>query len=146
MNLKSFFQTYGLPMTFAPALAAMLGSLYYSEIAGFVPCTLCWYQRILMYPLTVIILVGILSDDKYLPRYILPLSATGILVSTYHYLLQIGVIGTTTACRAGVPCNVRYINYLGFVTIPFLALTAFTLITALVVAYLWANNSEMVDE
>ena len=139
MKTIQFFQNYGLPLAFGPALAAIIGSLYYSEIAGFIPCTLCWYQRILMYPLNVIILVGLLSEDRYLPRYVLPLSLTGILVSSYHYLLQIGVVGSTAVCRAGVPCNVRYINYAGFITIPFLALTAFVLISLCMAAGVWAN-------
>ena len=70
----SFWQQYGPYFAFAAALAATLGSLYYSEVAGFVPCTLCWYQRILMYPLTIISLVGILKHDPGLPEYVLPFS------------------------------------------------------------------------
>ena len=107
----------------------MLGSLYYSEIAGFVPCTLCWYQRILMYPITLIALVGILSRDDALPKYVLPLSVAGMGLSTYHYLIQLGVISHSAVCAVGVPCGLRYVNYAGFVTIPLMALTAFVLIT-----------------
>ncbi len=139
--MRKFFEEYGVPLAYGPALAALLGSLYYSEIAGFVPCTLCWYQRILMYPLCVIILVGILSEDEYTARYVLPFSITGMAFSTYHLLLQHGVIGATTACRAGVPCNIRYINYFGFITIPTLALTAFTLISVSILLHLWAKRS-----
>lgn len=115
-----------------------LGSLYYSEIAGFVPCTLCWYQRILMYPLTVITLVGILTGDEHLPYYALPLSVTGMGLSTYHYLIQLGVIGDSAACTVGVPCGLRYVNYFGFVTIPLMALTGFVLITGSVALTRWA--------
>ncbi len=140
--MKAFFREYGVPLAYGPALAALLGSLYYSEIAGFVPCTLCWYQRILMYPLCIIILVGILSDDEYIPRYVLPFSLTGMAFSAYHVLLQHGVIGSTTACSTGVPCNIRYINYLGFITIPTLALTAFTLISASLLLHLWGKRGE----
>ena len=141
MLYLSTINKYGLQLAFGPALAAMLGSLYYSEIAGFVPCTLCWYQRIQMYPLTVIILVGIFSNDEHLPKYVLPLSVTGIFVSSYHYSLQLGVIGHSTACTIGVPCSVRYINHFGFVTIPFLALTAFTMITTLMLPAIWATKT-----
>jgi disulfide bond formation protein DsbB len=133
-----FWSQYGPYLAFGTALTAMLGSLYYSEIAGFVPCTLCWYQRILMYPLTLIILVGIIQQDEYLPNYVLPFSVIGIGVSTYHYLTQLGIISHSTACSVGVPCNARYVNYLDFVTIPFMALTAFTMITIFMSVTKWA--------
>ncbi|MEJ2734489.1 MAG: disulfide oxidoreductase [Anaerolineae bacterium] len=120
----------------------MLGSLYYSEIAGFVPCTLCWYQRILMYPLTLIELVGILKHDEGVFDYVLPLSVLGIGVSTYHYLIQLGVIGHSPACSVGIPCGLRYVNYLGFVTIPLMALTAFTIITTVMALAKWAGRDE----
>lgn len=134
----TFWREYGPYLAFGAALTAMLGSLYYSEIAGFVPCTLCWYQRILMYPLTLIILVGIIKQDEYLPAYVLPFSITGMGVSAYHYLTQLGLISHSAACSVGVPCNLRYVNYFGFVTIPFMALTAFVMITIFMSATKWA--------
>jgi disulfide bond formation protein DsbB len=137
-NIAEFLQQYGALLAFVVALVATLGSLYFSEIAGFVPCTLCWYQRILMYPLTVITLVGFIKQDEYLPIYVLPLSILGLFVSGYHYLVQLGAFGHPAACAIGIPCSLRYINYLGFVTIPFLALTAFILITAIMLATRWA--------
>lgn len=127
----SFWAQYGALFAFAVAVAATLGSLYYSEVAGFIPCTLCWYQRILMYPLALLIPVGLILRDEYLPRYVLPLSTLGIVVSTYHYLTQWGLFAESAACRAGVPCSGRYVDYLGFITIPFMALTAFVLITVI---------------
>lgn len=130
----NFWQKYGAYLAFAVALTAMLGSLYYSEIAGFVPCTLCWYQRILMYPLSLIILVGIVKQDEYLPNYVLPFSVIGIGVSTYHYLIQQGILAHPATCSIGIPCNLSYVNYFGFITIPFLALIAFTLITVIMTA------------
>ena len=129
--MTAFWQQYGAYLALDPALTAMLGSLYYSEIAGFVPCTLCWYQRILMYPLTLIILVGIFQQDEYLPNYVLPFSVIGIGVSTYHYLIQLGVFAHPAVCAVGIPCNLRYVNYFGFVSIPFMALTAFTILGVL---------------
>jgi len=119
----------------------MLGSLYYSEIAGLVPCTLCWYQRILMYPLTLIILVGIIKQDEYLPNYVLPFSVIGTGVSTYHYLIQIGVFTHPSVCSVGIPCNVRYVTYFDFVTIPFMALIAFVLITGIMALTKWADDT-----
>lgn len=113
------------------AWIATLGSLYFSEIAGFVPCKLCWVQRIFMYPLAAILLVAVVrGDDDDVPYYVLPLSLIGMGVSTYHYLLQKTDLFTeSTVCSGGVPCSIDYINWLGFITIPFLALTAFVIIT-----------------
>jgi disulfide bond formation protein DsbB len=125
----TFWSQYGPYLAFGTALTAMLGSLYYSEIAGFVPCTLCWYQRILMYPLTLIMLTGLIKQDEYLPTYVLPFSIIGLGVSTYHYLIQLGLIPHSAICSVGIPCNLRYVNYFGFVTISFMALTAFVMIT-----------------
>lgn len=133
-----FWQLYGPYLAFGAALTATLGSLYYSEVAGFVPCTLCWYQRILMYPLTLITLVGILKQDADLPGYVLPFSIIGIGVSSYHYLIQAGVVGHSAACTVGVPCDLRWVNYFGFVTIPLLALTAFVIITITMALAQWA--------
>jgi disulfide bond formation protein DsbB len=136
-GLVNFFSTYGTQLAFGPAIAALLGSLYFSEIRGFIPCELCWYQRILMYPIPVLLLIGIFNDDWFLPKYILPLSITGLGVSTYHYLLQNQVFGAT-ACSAGVSCATRYINVFGFITIPLLALVAFLIITVLMLGANWA--------
>lgn len=137
---RAFWAEYGPYLAFGTALVAMLGSLYYSEIAGFVPCTLCWYQRILMYPLTVVILIGILKRDATVADYVLPLSILGIGTSGYHYLLQIGVFEHSAACQVGVPCGLRYVNYLGFITIPLMAFTAFVLITGYMTATRWASH------
>jgi len=134
-NATVFFARYGPQLAFGPALAALLGSLYFSEIAGFVPCTLCWYQRILMYPITILLIVGIFNDDWLLPKYVLPLSVSGIFVSAYHYLVQNNVFGSGF-CSAGVSCAIRYVNVFGFITIPFMALTAFILITI----FIWMAN------
>lgn len=131
-----FWEQYGAFFSFPVAVAATLGSLYYSEVAGFIPCTLCWYQRILMYPLVLLIPVGLILRDEYLPRYVLPLSTFGIVVSSYHYLTQWGLFAESAACRVGVPCSGRYVNHLGFITIPFMALTAFTLIT-IIMFFVW---------
>jgi disulfide bond formation protein DsbB len=135
---ETFWLQYGPYLAFGTVLVAMVGSLYYSEIAGFVPCQLCWYQRILAYPLTLILLVGILKHDLTVADYVLPFSVIGIGLSSYHYLLQIGVFEHSPACRVGLPCDFRYVNYFGFVTIPLMALTAFVLTTAFMAASRWA--------
>lgn len=123
---------YLLYLAWLVSLVATMGSLYFSEIRGFVPCELCWFQRILMYPLTVILGIAAYRQDYGIRRYVLPLTVIGGATSFYHYLLQkVDALGLTQPCRHGVPCNIEYINWLGFITIPFLALTAFVLITIL---------------
>ncbi len=118
-------------IAWAQAVVAVSGSLYMSEIAGFLPCLLCWYQRIAMYPLVVILGVGILRKERKLYQYVLPFSITGGLIALYHVLLYYGVFPESEqTCRAGVSCTTKYIEYFGFVTIPLLSLLAFSLITA----------------
>jgi disulfide bond formation protein DsbB len=129
INQRASWPDYGPYLALGTALVATLGSLYYSEIVGFVPCTLCWYQRILMYPITLLALVGILTRDDNLAHYVLPLSVLGMGLSAYHYLIQVGVFPHSPACSVGVPCGLRYVNYLGFITIPLMALTGFAIIT-----------------
>ena len=125
---------YGLYLAWQVALVATGGSLYFSEIREFVPCVMCWYQRILMYPLALILGMASYRQDFRIIPYALPFSVLGILVSATHYMQQkIPGFGGVGACNVGVPCNVEYINWLGFITIPFLALTAFVLISVLLV-------------
>jgi disulfide bond formation protein DsbB len=93
-----------------------------------------------MYPITLLTLVGILTRDDYLPRYVLPLSVVGMGLSTYHYLLQLGVIAHTPVCSVGIPCGLRYVNYYGFVTIPLMALVAFVTITVSMTLSFWATR------
>lgn len=112
------------------AVFAMVGSLYFSEVLHFTPCILCWYQRIAMYPLVAILTVGLLLRDSRLRFYVLPLSLIGLTTSLYHNLLYYGIIPESSApCSVGAPCTTRYIEWLGFISIPLLALVAFTVIS-----------------
>lgn len=123
---------YGLYLAWLVALVATGGSLYFSEIRGFVPCTLCWYQRILMYPLVIVLGLASYRQSTVSVPYVLPLSLLGAGVSLFHYLEQkVPGFGAPAVCRSGVPCGTEYVDALGFITIPFLALGAFTLITLL---------------
>jgi disulfide bond formation protein DsbB len=122
------------------ASVATAGSLFFSEVLGWVPCTLCWYQRILMYPLTIVLLVGLLRRERKLYQYVLPFTLIGASISTYHYLLQKTDWFPPPPCSAGVPCTVDYINLWGFVTIPFLALTAFGIVALSSLAQLLAED------
>lgn len=118
------------------AVIATLGSLYFSEIRGFIPCELCWYQRILMYPLSVILGIAAFYDEHAIRKYVLPLSIIGMLVSAFHYMEQkVPGFASIKPCTKGVPCSAQYINWWGYVTIPFLAFTAFTIITILLLVF-----------
>jgi len=119
-----------LLLSWVAAIIAALGSLYFSEVMHFIPCTLCWYQRIFMYPLTIILGVAFYRNDQGIYRYVLPLSIIGMLISGYHTLLQkLPYLQQFEMCTTGVPCSKDYINWLGFITIPLLAFIAFTIIT-----------------
>lgn len=122
-----------LMLIWAQAFIAMAGSLFYSEVMGYIPCELCWYQRILMYPLIIIYGLAALKKDIQIALPGLILSGIGMFVSLYHYLVQkvpsFQEMGGS--CSGGVPCNAVYVNYFGFVTIPFLALIAFVVIFVL---------------
>lgn len=124
---KNQFLLYG---SWLVAITATLGSLYFSEIREFVPCELCWYQRILMYPLSIILGIATFKNDLNIKVYVLPLTIIGLSISIFHYLEQkVPGFAEIKPCVNGVPCNTQYINWLGFITIPFLAGTAFILIT-----------------
>jgi disulfide bond formation protein DsbB/cytochrome c5 len=118
------------------AWVATCGSLYMSEVLGWVPCLLCWYQRILMYPLSLIMTVGLLRRDRGLHKYVLALSIPGMCVSLFHYLDQkTDLVAAFVPCNVGVPCSADYLNaFGGLVTIPFLAGTAFLIITFCMIA------------
>lgn len=129
---KAILQDYILYLAWIVSVVATLGSLYFSEIRGFIPCEFCWYQRIAMYPLVIILGIAAFQNDKRVKKYVLPISIIGGSISIYHYLMQkIPGFGGFKPCLQGVPCDVQYINWFGFITIPFLALIAFTLITVL---------------
>jgi disulfide bond formation protein DsbB len=120
-----------LVLAWIVALVATLGSLYLSEVAHFTPCPLCWYQRIAMYPLVVILGIAALRSDLAVRRYVLPLVAIGSVISIYHYQLERFPSQTSVACSADVPCTVVWIWRFHYISIPFMALSAFALIAAL---------------
>lgn len=129
MKFRSFLREQGLYISFSVALIATLGSLFFSEIREYPPCTYCWYQRILMYPLVIILGIAAVRKDVKQAIYVMPLATIGICMSSFHYLTQKVSFLSKTADSCGlIPCNTEYINWLGFITIPFLALIAFTII------------------
>ncbi|MCB9118854.1 MAG: c-type cytochrome [Caldilineaceae bacterium] len=146
-RIANWLNRNSLYIALITAWVAMCGSLYFSEVRGYVPCVLCWYQRILMYPLTLVVAIGLLRRDWNLPYYVLPFSLIGLGVSTYHYLLEkTDLFAGSTACRQGVSCTTQWINWFGFVTIPFLALTAFLIISIMSVIALVNREPVAEDE
>ena len=117
------------------AAVATLGALFMSEIMGFEPCVLCWYQRIFMFPLVVVLALGLFPFDPKVVRYALPLAVIGWLVAGFHWLLTAGYIPETlTPCRQGIPCSTIQVEWFGFITIPLLSFLAFLVINALLIA------------
>ncbi len=115
------------------ALIAMSGSLYFSGVLKLPPCMLCWYQRIAMYPLVLVLGVGLFRGDANVWRFALPLPIVGAVISAYHVAVQFQPSLEVVACTTGVPCTARLLVVHGFVSIPAMAGSAFLLITALLV-------------
>ncbi len=121
-------------MCFIIASIATLGSLFFSEVMQFVPCSMCWYQRIFMYPLVLIFLINLLYPDDKVFTYSFPVVIVGLFFAFYHNLLMFGVFPESVVpCVQGVPCSTEYINWLGFITIPFLSLIAYLAIFVLLI-------------
>lgn len=118
------------------ALFSAAGSLFFSEVMDLPPCVLCWYQRIAMYPLVLIIGIGIAFNEAKWKLFALPLALIGLALAVYHNLVYYGVIPESlTPCSQGVSCSERQIEWLGFVTIPLMGLLSFLAISVLVLVY-----------
>ncbi len=115
------------------ALVAMSGSLYLSDVVGFVPCLMCWYQRIAMYPIVFVLGMGLLLRDPTVWRFALPLPLMGLVVSLYHVSVQYRPSLEVVSCGSGAPCSARYVLVFGFVSIPVMAAAAFLLIAVLLI-------------
>jgi disulfide bond formation protein DsbB len=114
------------------AVVATVGSLFYSEIKDLVPCDLCWYQRICMYPLAAILAVGVLRRDRSVLWYSAPFVVVGAPLALYHWLVErVPSLSDSTSCSIVAPCTVPYFEELGYITLAFMDLSAFLLIGAL---------------
>jgi disulfide bond formation protein DsbB len=123
-----------LPLAAAVAGTAMIGSLYFSEVANYEPCTLCWYQRIVMYPSAIMLAIAAWRRDLGVRVYLLPLLAIGGVVATYHYLLErFPDTLETSVCSVGIPCSAVWFEQFGFITLPLMALVGFCTIAGLLV-------------
>ncbi len=124
------------------ALVATVGSLIYSDVIGFEPCRLCWYQRIAMYPMAVVLFVGAIRREFQVKYYALPLALIGLGISVYHYLIQ-SIPGLESgACDVSIPCTAKYVDIFGFISIPFMAGAGFIVITVLLGFYVNKTSIE----
>lgn len=132
--MKPLAPTLVFAAWFVAALAS-LGALFMSEVMGFEPCVLCWWQRIFMFPLVLILALGLFPFDAKVLRYAMPLALIGLAVAAFHVLLTIGLIPEALApCRQGIPCKTIQIEWFGFVTIPLLSFLAFLALNGLLIA------------
>lgn len=115
---------------------ATLGSLFFSEVMSFIPCTLCWYQRICMYPLSILLFIGLFFKDNSVFKYSIAFVVLGMAFALYHNLIHYDIIPEAASpCVMGVPCSTKYIEWFGFITIPMLSLIAFTLIALCLIKF-----------
>ncbi len=129
------------------ASVAMLGSLFFSDIAGYEPCKLCWIQRIFMYPQALILLIALAEKDTRALVYSTALSSIGAVIAGYHYLLQIGIAPPLSCGTVGysVSCAEKFVMNFGYITIPLMALTAFLMIfTFSIIGIAWNKNQQKI--
>jgi disulfide bond formation protein DsbB len=131
---------FALPLGAAIAGAATAGSLYYSEVAGYIPCEYCWYQRIAMYPIVVVLGIAAVRRDRGAAWTSLTLAAIGLAISIYHYRLQLWP-DSGSSCDLTAPCSVQWVDTFGFVSIPFMAGSGFFGILGLSVLVLRSDRA-----
>lgn len=139
---------YGMTIAFIVVLTAMAGSLTFSDILGYEPCKLCWFQRILMYPQVLILGIGLWKKDAFRTStlYALILSLIGIPLAFYHYLVQLGLVAAP--CTTGgftVSCAKYFSMTYGYITIPIMALSAFLLVALTMLVLRSDKNTQIVD-
>lgn len=128
-------------------LASVLGSLFFSEIMGYAPCNLCWYQRLCVYPMLFIIMTGLYLKSKDTVLFLLPFSVAGLLISTYHNLIYYKLITIIVPCSESAPCTQQQLNWLGFVTIPLLSLVTFIVLFGLnIIAFSLLRKTKGLNE
>ena len=116
------------------ASVSTMGSIFFSHVMEFAPCVLCWYQRIFLFPLVIILALGLFPFDKSVVKYALPIAILGWLTAAYHNLLYAGIIPESIQpCSQGVSCTEEYIDLFGFLSIPMLSLLSFSTIVALLI-------------
>lgn len=123
---------HALPVAAAVATTAMLGSLWYSEVAGFVPCDLCWYQRYAMYPLAVVLTVAAVRRDASIRVPARLAAGVGLAISAWHVAVQrVPSLSGATSCSAEAPCTAVWVEVFGLLTIPAMAACGFLAVLVL---------------
>ncbi|RJG07366.1 disulfide bond formation protein B [Noviherbaspirillum cavernae] len=126
------------PLVFAcwlVATASTLGAIFLGEVMGLTPCILCWYQRICMFPLVLVLAGALFPLDTRVVRYAFPLAFAGLGIAVFHLLVSEGIVSeAVTPCTPGVPCSQQLIEWFGFLTIPMLSVAAFLIINAMLIA------------
>ena len=126
------------------AFVATVGSLVYSEVIHFEPCRLCWFQRVAMYPLAIVLLIGAIRKERQVKYYALPLALIGLAISIYHYLIQTFPTLEGGACDPTNPCSAKYVDIFGFISIPFMAGSGFIVVSVLLGLYV--NHKAAIQE
>jgi len=130
-RIRQLVAPLAVPLALLVTATCTAGSLYYSEIVGLVPCKLCWYQRIAMYPLVVLLLVGLVKRERAVWSFVLPLAIIGLGISTYHWGIQLFPSLDLGACVLDNPCTARDVWEFGFVSIATMALAGFLAVISL---------------
>jgi disulfide bond formation protein DsbB len=144
-RLRADLAPAAIPLAALVAATSMAGSLYYSEVADLVPCELCWYQRIAMYPLALLLTIAAIRRDRRIGAYAAPLAGLGLAVSLYHYQLE-WFPEQGSACAVDAPCSARQVEVFGFVSIPFMAGCGFLAVLGLLLARTRVAPSLQPDE
>lgn len=146
-RLRTDLARAAIPLAWLVATVTTLGSLYYSEIAHFTPCKLCWYQRIAMYPLVLLLGIAAVRRDRGIRIYVIAQCAVGAVIAAYHSFIQaFPPEGGTSFCTVDAPCTERYVWQFGFVSLPFMAFTSFVFIIVLMIVAGSTETEELVHE
>ena len=130
-------------VSFLITIGGMILSLVYSDVIGYAPCTLCWYQRILLYPEALLLGLALWKEDRTITDYIIALSGIGIILAVYQKYLELGGTSVLPCAATAVSCSKVYVLEFGYITIPVMALTSFTFIfvVMLIHNYITKRNS-----
>jgi disulfide bond formation protein DsbB len=144
-NAAASVKQTAIPLAAMVAVTATLGSLYYSEIADFIPCRLCWYQRIFMYPMAIVLPIAAFRRDFGVRVYMMAFPVIGLGISIYHYLVQnVPSLSDSGSCDVTAPCSAAYVETFDFISIPFMAGCGFLLIGALL-ASTWRGSDTLAE-
>jgi disulfide bond formation protein DsbB len=139
-GLIAIVRPAALWLAFLVVLTATLGSLYFSDVAGFAPCVLCWYQRIAMYPLVILLGLAAIRGDATIRRYVGPVAVVGAAISLYHIGVERLPGLPTGSCSVTVPCDLIWFERFGFITLPVMALVGFVAVLTLLFAYAGSDH------